>query len=42
MTVKDPNTGKKKVTKIPLKMDENGVPYPVTTVAEAVAAQEKL
>lgn len=42
MTVKDPNSGKKKVTKIPLKMDENGVPRPVATVAEAVAAQEKL
>ena len=42
MTVKDPNTGKKKVTKIPLKMEENGIPRYVATVAEAVAAQEKL
>ena len=42
MTVKDPNTGQKKVTKIPLKMEENGIPRYVATVAEAVAAQEKL
>ena len=42
MTVKDPHTGKTKVSKIPLKMEENGIPRPVATVAEAVAAQEKL
>lgn len=42
MTVKDPNTGKKKVTKIPLATTENGIPRPVATAAEAVAAQEKL
>jgi len=37
MTVTDPDTGKKKVTRIPLKTLEG---TPVSTVAEAVAAQK--
>lgn len=42
MTVKDPSNATKKVTKIPLEMEENGVKRPVATAAEAVAAQERL
>src|SRR5665213_632410 len=42
MTVKNPNTGIKTVRRIPLEVEENGVKRPVTTVAEAVAAQIKL
>jgi hypothetical protein len=42
MTVKDPNTGKKGVSRIPLELDENGVKRPVATVPEAIAAQIKL
>ena len=42
MTVKDPNTGQKKVTRIPLEVEEHGVKRAVATVAEAVAAMGKL
>jgi integrase len=42
LTVKDPNTGKKKVSRIPLEAEENGVKRPAASVAEAVAAMGKL
>src|SRR3569833_1070108 len=42
MTLKDPNTGQKKVTRIPLEVEEHGVKRAVATVAEAVAAMGKL
>jgi hypothetical protein len=42
LTVKDPNTGKKKVSRIPLEAEENGVKRPVASVAEAGAAMGKL
>lgn len=42
LTVKDPNTGNKAVRRVPLEVEENGVKRPAATVAEAVAAMEKL
>ncbi|MGP8200014.1 MAG: phage integrase SAM-like domain-containing protein [Limisphaerales bacterium] len=42
MTVKDPDTGKKEVRRIPLEVEENGAKRPVATVPEAIAAQERL
>jgi integrase len=42
MTVKDPDTGKKEVRRIPLEVEENGVKRPVATVPEAIAAKGRL